>query len=263
VSRPRPVHVSLSVHTPQGLWWGVDSTEPISAATIRNVRDWYRGAPRPQFWGRYLRGSYGVSRAELAYARVQKIFVFLIVGDRNCSGCSGGDVCGNDRTGAQAQADAQDAIRNARRLRLPLRTALFKDLEQVSTCRGEPTASYLLSWYHTMRDTGFRTGFYGNVHKQSYDFPVAYCRALSRDRTLGTRVILDMNEDEPLIGAPRGATGPSNAPRFAPNSPRCSPHAATKIWQYGESVTSANLTDIDQARPDLPGLLTPGGSVTA
>jgi hypothetical protein len=254
--------VGPSVHTPEGLWWGVDSTVPISAASIANVRRWYRGAPRPQFWGRYLSGSFGVSRAELAYARKQKIFVYLIVTDHNCSGCGGGDACGHDRTAAQARSDALDAIRGAHRLRLPLHTALFKDIEQVSSCRGEPTSRYLLSWYHTMRDTGFQTGFYGNVHKQSYDFPVAYCRALARDATMGTNVVLDMNENEPRIGAPRGSTGPHNAPRFNPNSPSCAPKFATKIWQYGESLTTANLTDIDQARPDTPGLLAPDGSVT-
>ncbi len=71
-----------------------------------------------------------------------------------------------------------------------------------------------------------------------------------------------MNEDEPLIGAPQGTTGPHNAPAFAPRSPRCAPKSTTTIWQYGESLTSANLTDIDQARPDTPGLLAPDGSVT-
>lgn len=252
-----------SVHTPQGLWWGVDSTLPISAATMANVRGWYRGAPRPQFWGRYLGGSYGVSRAELAYARTEGIFVYLIVSDRNCSQCDGGDVCGNDRTAAQARTDAQDAISNARRLHLPRHTALFKDIEQVSSCGGEPTSTYLLRWYRTMRDTGFQTGFYGNVHKQFYDFPKAYCQALAHDSTFGTRVILDMNEDEPRIGAPRRSTGPHNAPRYTPKSPSCAPKSATKIWQYGESLDSANLTDIDQARPDTPGLLAPDGSVTS
>jgi hypothetical protein len=259
-----PVHrpTDPSVHTPEGMWWGVDSTLPISATTLANVRGWYRGAPRPQFWGRYLRGSYGVSRAELAFARAQHIYVYLIVSDRNCSQCGGGDVCGNDRTRDQSRTDALAAAAASRRLRLPLRTTLFKDIEQVSSCRGEPTADYLLGWYATMRHTGFRTGFYGNVHKQYYDFPVAYCRALTRDASLGTDVVLDMNEDEPLIGAPRGTTGPHDAPRFDPNSPRCAPRSATKIWQYGESLTAANLTDIDQARPDTAGLLAPDGSVT-
>ncbi len=261
----RAVHkpVGPPGHTPEGLWWGVDSTLPISAVTIANVRGWYRGAPRPQLWGRYLSGSYGVSRAELAYARKEMFFVYLIVSDRNCSHCDGGDVCGHDRTAPQARTDAQNAITNARRLRLPRHTTLFKDIEQVSSCRGEPTSTYLLTWYRTMRDTGLQTGFYGNVHKQYYDFPRAYCGALARDSTFGTRVILDMNEDEPRIGAPRRSTGPPNAPRFTPNSPRCAPKSATKIWQYGESLTSANLTDIDQARPDTPGLLTPDGSVTS
>lgn len=251
-----------AVHTPQGLWWGVDSTLPISAATIANVRHWYRGAPRPQFWGRYLSGSYGVTRAELAYAREQRIYVYLIVSDRNCSHCEGGDLCGHDKTTIQAHEDATAAADAARRLGLPAQTTLFKDIEQVSSCRGEPTTSYLLGWYHSLHGTGYRTGFYGNVHKQFYDFPVAYCHALALDTTLGTDAVLAMNEDELRIGAPRGSTGPHNAPRFAPKSPTCAPNAAVEIWQYGESLTSANLTDIDQARPDTPGVLAPDGTAT-
>ncbi|WP_375488938.1 glycoside hydrolase domain-containing protein [uncultured Jatrophihabitans sp.] len=251
-----------SVHTPQGLWWGVDSTRSISSTTIANVRAWYRGHPRPQFWGRYLSGSFGTSRAELAYARAQRIYVYLIVHDRNCSHCNGGDLCGNDRTGAQAQADAHAALSTAHRLRLPARATLFKDIEQVSSCRGEPTSAYLLGWYHAVRGTSYRVGFYGNVHKQYYDFPRAYCRALAGDPSLGGGAELAMNENEPRIGAPRGTTGPRNAPAFHPQSPSCAPASATKIWQYGESLTTANATDIDQARPDTPGLLAPDGTAT-
>lgn len=34
------------------------------------------------------------------------------------------------------------------------------------------------------------------------------------------------------------------------------------IWQYGESIDAANLTDVDQARPNTPGMLAPDGSTT-
>ncbi|SHH33175.1 protein of unknown function [Jatrophihabitans endophyticus] len=250
-----------AVVTPQGMWWGVDSTEPISRATLRNVASWYRGA-RPQFWGRYLLGDYGVTAAELAFARSRHVSVYLIVADRNCSGCAGGDVCGNDRTTAQARSDAEKALHRAKALDLPTGVVLFKDIEEVSSCRGEPTAEYLLAWHRTLRETHVRTGFYGNAYKPYYEFPVAYCAAVDADRRFAREVVLDMNQPEPRLGAPQGTTGPRNAPRFAPRSPPCAPKARTVLWQYGESIDPANVTDVDQARADTHGMLAPDGGVT-
>jgi len=250
------------VLTPEGMWWGVDSSGPITAAAIANVRGWYRGA-RPQFWGRYVSGEYAVTRAELAFARRQGLYVYLLVNDRNCSQCAfGGDICGNDLTRAQARADAHAALRAARRLGLPRGTVLFKDIEQVSSCTREPSADYLDAWYRTLKGTDFVTGFYGNAYQQNYDFPRGYCAEVKRAADFAADVVLEMNEDGPLIGAPRGSTGPDNAPRFAPLVPWCAPAKATVIWQYGESLDPANYTDIDQARPDTPGLLAPDGTVT-
>lgn len=248
--------------TPGGMWWGVDSTEPISKATLDNIAGFYRGHPRPQFWGRYLRGSYAVTRHELAFARAHHLYVFLIVGDDNCSGCGGGDTCGNDETTGQARADVQQAVRAARRLHVPAGAVLFKDIEQVAACGGEPTADYLLAWYRAMGGTPYRTGFYGNVHKQYYDFPVAYCRAVSRNSSFAADVVLDMNQPEPQLGAEQGTVGPHQAPAFRPHNPSCAKPSQTVIWQYGESIDSDNLTDIDEARPDVHGMLAPDGGVS-
>jgi hypothetical protein len=244
------------------MWWGVDSSGPITAAAIANVRDWYRGA-RPQFWGRYVSGEYAVTRNELDFARSQGLYVYVLVNDRNCSQCAfGGDICGNDLTRGQARADAHAALRAAARLGLPRGTVLFKDIEQVSSCRREPSADYLDAWYRTLKGTDFVTGFYGNAYQQNYDFPRGYCAEVKRAADFAADVVLDMNEDEPLIGALRGKTGPDNAPRFNPLVPWCTPARATAIWQYGESLDPENYTDIDQAQPDTPGLLAPDGTVT-
>ena len=244
------------------MWWGVDSSGPITASALANVRGWYRGRPHPQFWGRYLRGGYAVSRAELAFARSHHIVVYLIVDDRNCSQCGGSDSCGNDRTATQARSDAVAAARAARRLGIPRGVVLFKDIEQVSSCRGEPTAAYLLAWYHSLSRTRYRTGFYGNAFRQYWDFPVAYCAAVARSRQFAGDVVLDMNEPEPQLGAPPGRIGPGTAPAFHPDVPACAPPGATVIWQYGESIDPGNLTDVDEARPGTPGLLAPDGTVT-
>ena len=248
--------------TPGGLWWGVDSSGPITADALANVRSWYQGAT-PQFWGRYLAGSYAIHDAEIAFAQQQHIYLYLLVLDRNCSVCDGGrDVCGSDMTAAQAIIDAQDAVQTARARHVKPGATLFKDIEQIGSCEGEPTATYLRSWYQATKGSGYRTGFYGNAYHQNYAFPQAYCAVIATDREFATHVILDANEPEPQLGAPRGTIGPRTAPRFAPDLPWCTPPGVVKIWQYGESTSGENYTDVDQADPNTPGLLAPDGSIT-
>lgn len=214
-SQRSSAHPVPAVVTPEGMWWGVDSSGPITAAAIDNVRGWYQGAT-PQFWGRYVGGPFAVSSAELAFAREHHIYVYLLINDRNCSLCGGVDVCGNDITASQARLDAREAIREATKVGVKRGAVLFKDIEQIGACRNEPTSAYLDTWYRTLKGTDYRTGFYGNVHQQDYDFPRAYCAARAQARDFAAEVALDMNEDEPRLGAARGTTGPHNAP----HSPR-------------------------------------------
>ena len=245
-----------------GMWWGVDSAGPMNSDALNHVRGWYQGAT-PQIWGRYVVGEYALDAAELAFARRQGIYVYLLVPDVNCSECdSGGDLCGGDVSAAQAIADAHDAVRAASALPVRPHAVLFKDIEQVSSCRGEPSAVYMQSWYRALKGSGYRVGFYGNSYQQDYDFPRAYCATVAIDPDIAANVIMDANQPEPALGAPRDAVGPHNAPAFAPYIPSCSTLAATYIWQYGESTSTDNYADIDQARPGTPGLLAPDGSIT-
>ncbi len=182
--------------------------------------------------------------------------------DRNCSQCGGGDVCGNDRNAAQAQDDAADALATARRNAIRPGVVLFKDIEQVSSCRGEPTADYLIAWYRTLGGSGYHTGFYGNTFQQDYDFPRAYCAAAAADPVFAASTVIDGNEPEPQLGAPSATIGPAQAPPWAPFVPACSAPSSTVVWQYGESVDAGNVTDVDQMQSGLAGLLRPDGGVT-
>jgi hypothetical protein len=248
--------------TPGGLWWSVDSSGPMNDGALSAVRAWYQGAT-PQVWGRYLTGSYSITRAELAWARSHHIYVYLLIPDDNCSQCDGGDdICGNDRTASQARENAAQTLVAARALPVPAGAALFKDLEQVAACVGEPTAAYLRAWFGAVRDSGFRVGLYGNSTTADYAFPRAYCEVLRTDPRLGPEVLLDATEPEPDLGKPAGASGPRNAPPFRPAAPPCAPPSATVIWQYGEAVDEDNYADIDQIRPYTPGLIAPDGAAT-
>jgi Domain of unknown function (DUF1906) len=250
--------------TPDGNWWGVDSTGPMDAAALANVQSWYRGGQRPAVWGRYVSGHFAVQPGELAFARAHGIYVYLLVSDQNCSVCAGGsDVCGNDRTAAQASTDARAALVAADRSRIPSGAMLFKDIEQVGTCTGELTSTYLLTWFHTVHHSRYRVGFYANTYRQHNDFPRAYCQSIRRDTMFAHDVQLADDEPEPAISAARHTIGPANAPRFAPDAPWCAAPSATRIWQYGESTTRGNDTDVDEVRPGTAGLLAPDGTVTS
>jgi len=139
---------------------------------------------------------------------------------------------------------------------------LFKDVEQVGTCTGELTPEFLRAWFHRVRQTRYLAGFYGNAYTQKYDFVKAYCAAIAHDPQLASEATLADDEPEPAISAPRQTIGPANAPRFAPDEPACAKPGITRIWQYGESTTGANSTDVDEVLPGTGGLLAPDGSVT-
>ena len=249
--------------TPEGLWWAVDSTTVMSEDSLANVRGWYKGGHNPVAWGRYINSSHTLVDGELEFAAKHHIVVYLIVPDSNCSICNGGgDLCGNDITPAQATQDAEEAIAVARRLHIPRGAALFKDIEEVGTCHGELTGDYLDTWYRVTRASPYLPAFYGNAYTQDYDFVRAYCEAAAHDPQFRRDVILADDQPEPAIGAPRGAIGPSNAPPFHPRVPHCAPADATKIWQYGESLTYENVTDVDEIMPDTPGLILPDGTVS-
>lgn len=244
------------------MWWGVDSTGPITESALANVRNWYRGHPTPSVWGRYIVGHYALQAGELAVAAAHRIYVYLLVPDLNCSGCGGGNYCGNDRTAEQARVNGLAAVQAAEAAGVPTGTTLFKDIEEVGACHGELTSDYLRSWYTTAGHSRFRVGFYGNTYRQHNDFPRAYCATLQADPAFAGQVVLADNEPEPQLGAPRGTVGPANAPRFAPYEPSCAPATATRIWQYGESTDRGNYTDIDLVRPGTTGLIAPDGTVT-
>ena len=258
---PPPLPRANSV-TPGGYWWGVDSSGPVGDEGLAAVQAWYQGAT-PAVWGRYLVGNYELRDGEIAWAAAHNVYLYFLVPDSNCSECNGGgDICGNDRTAAQAQADAAETLAAARAKKLPAGLRLYKDLEQVSSCRGEPTGEYVSAWYRAVKDSDYRVGFYGNSTAPDWDFPTAYCAALQLDPEIGTDVVIDGNEPEPQIGAPSGTSGPATAPDFAPFTPACAPPGSTGIWQYGESLDDANYVDVDEVRPGLPGLLSPDGRVT-
>ena len=231
--------------------------------SLANVRDWYLGGHNPVAWGRYINSSHTLVDGELEFAARHNIVMYLIVPDSNCSICNGGgDLCGNDITPAQATQDAREAVAVAKHLHIPFGAALFKDIEEVGTCHGELTGSYLDTWYRVIRAGPYRPAFYGNAYTQKYDFVRAYCEAAADDPEFRRDIILADDEPEPAIGAPRGKIGPANAPPFQPDAPHCAPRSATKIWQYGESLTSENVTDVDEIMPDTPGLILPDGTVS-
>jgi Domain of unknown function (DUF1906) len=252
-------HASAGSYTPAGNWWGVDSVDPLNAADLAAVRNWYQGGT-PQVWGRYISDIGGaLTKTEMNFASQNGIYLYLLVADRNNSSPL---VCGRDLNATDAVADAQTAVAAANALGIKPGAVLFKDFEQTQ-CPGEPSAAYVQSWYQTVAATSYRVGFYGNSFSQTNQFPQAFCAAVGAVPGLISQVTLSASEPEPNFNSAIGTTGPASAPAWAADTPSCAPAATTTVWQYGEVGSQVgNIADIDEVRPGTPGLVAPDGSIT-
>lgn len=250
---------SAGSYTPAGNWWAVDSVDPVNAADLAAVRNWYQGGT-PQVWGRYISDIGGaLTKTEMNFAAQNGIYLYLLVADRNNSSPL---VCGRDLNASDAVADAQTAVAAASALGIKPGAVLYKDFEQTQ-CAGEPSAAYVQSWYQTVASSTYKVGFYGNAFNPNNQFPTAFCAAAAAVPGLVAHVSLSASEPEPNFNSAIGTTGPANAPAWAADTPSCAPAATTSVWQYGEVGSQAgNIADIDEVRPGAPGLVAPDGSIT-
>ena len=77
--------VHAGSYTPAGNWWTVDSVDPVNAADLAAVRNWYQGGT-PQVWGRYISDIGGaLTKTEINFAAQNGIYLFLLVAARNNS----------------------------------------------------------------------------------------------------------------------------------------------------------------------------------
>jgi hypothetical protein len=217
--------------------WGFDTSQPATARFLASQAVTRLG--HPKFVGQYLeywQGAHDViTPAAVKAIHAAHARIMLISNPR---------VSRNDLTTAkQAVADADLAIRAARKLGAPDRVAIFRDVENSYHI----TASYVTAWANTITKSKYVPGFYENPRESgSTAFANAYCRAVSGNSIISGEAVLF--SDEPQAGTSRDE---SAAPAWNPASPvlgTCS--SQTIAWQYfiNTKNKSPNIDD-DEALP--------------
>jgi hypothetical protein len=236
---------STEVHVLDGLapdevpdvLWGVDSVETITQAFLDEISTTYG---KPDFFGRYLGGDYGMTADEVAIAHNNDIQILVV--DQSF-GPTSTDLLGYD----YGKDAAENAINNAQALGIPDGVAIFANVEYNSII----DSGWIEGWFDTLTASIYVPGYYANPvynnpDNPDLDFESAYCEAVSLNSQLGTDAIIWTNQDS------LGVSSKAEAPAWAPIGPACNPSAPVLAWQYGLADGSSPNVDTNLALSTLP-----------
>ncbi len=220
---PTPKPTSTPTPPPSGsTLWGVDTSGAITSTFLNSVKSDYG---TPDFVGRYLDQetgfTTGLTSSEVSFIHGQSIKILLIESDH------GGD------TGSEGTTKANEAISQAKALKVPTGNALFADVEVGSAV----DSTFIKDWYSTVTAAGYTAGIYANPFPGSSGFNSAFCASGS---TVISNLVLYSTE-------PSGnATTKASKPTFAPNNPTCG--GKTHAWQYALAGTAKVSADFDETK---------------
>ena len=220
------------------VYWGVDSANP---ATFRVA--YAKGHPTlfdyvtetcgrmPDFWGRYIGGSYKLTEEEVGYishASKGKCRILVIYnGAHNAKTSTQGGK-------AEGLHDAQKAVAAATKLGVPPGTMIFCDIEPGWKC----TADWFRGWWEGMYASLYAGagGMYENpLPWNAPNFSSPYLKALTADAAspvqsfLGSRRYLYSQQPQKGFVPPKSDKFASLA--FAPAEP-AGLAGETVLWQY-------------------------------
>ena len=163
----------------------------------------------------------GLTKSEVSYIHGQGIKILLIESDH------GGDI------GSTGTTKANEAIKQAKALGVPIHNALVADVESNSPVN----STFIQDWYTTVTGAGYTAGIYANPLPGSSGFNSAFCASSS---TVIANTVLYSTEPS------RTATTKANKPAFAPTSPTCG--GKTRAWQYALAGTAKVNADFDEVK---------------
>lgn len=197
--------------------WGVDSARKVDQVLLSCV---LQNFGTPKFWGRYLTDisnvSRGLTKMEISFLKSHNIKILPIYNVFD-------QAVGREK-GITA---VRNAVFHARRLGIPIDTAIFANVESFFSVDDE----WLAGWTETMMTTGYKPGFYHDPIKGS--FPDAYCTAVKKNPQIAVQTILWSAEPQVGVSTER------KAPKFQPALPKC--RANVWIWQYGREAESCSI----------------------
>ena len=193
--------------------WGVDSASPVNEQLLHCVRTNYG---HPRFWGRYIKtvpgAAEGLSKREIAFLRQHGIKILPIYSNfREATGYRHG------------QITAQNAIFNAKLLRIPRNVVIFANVERFF----DVDEAWIRGWVNKFYTSDYKPGLYHDPTKGG--FSASFCKAAAGDEKVRIQSVLWSAEPEP------GVTKKKDAPAYKPVSPPCS--ANVWAWQYGRDST--------------------------
>ena len=216
------------IPAPNVLHWGVDSAGRASSLfdTIAQAD----GAP--QFWGRYIGGSFALTSQEANFVFTHSHGTCRILVIYN--GAKPSIVATSFAAGVQ---DATNAINAAKALGVPTNQGIviYADIE----ASWKPSAAWILGWWSTMKASvyGNEGGFYCNP---GGNFSNGLCAAINDPSNRDSH-------GQPLYRPVLYSSEPENVPCsfdrsfFRPGFPLCCTADSVRIWQYHETCGSVDM----------------------
>ncbi|MDQ0232485.1 glycoside hydrolase domain-containing protein [Metabacillus malikii] len=197
--------------------WGVDSASYTDDTLLACVNDNFGN---PKVWGRYLGDKEGVSKGitkeEWQLLNKNGIKVLLISNQFT-----------DATTYEKGKAEAEQAIKLAKEVGSPEKSAIFADIEPDYPV----DENFIVGWYETISSSGYIPGIYG-IFDQEEKLTIAFNAASEQKEGLKESTYL-------WTAAPNiGITSESNAPKYSPEGPEGS---MLYGWQYGIDAETCNI----------------------
>lgn len=230
---------------PSRVLWGVDSCkaftgDPSGSEVYRTIAGTL-GAP--DFWGRYLTGTYycpGLSWSEIYLAAKVHMGILPIFNAYDCSNVVGYDV---------GMAYAQEATTVAAHDGIPKGRVIAIDIEPPgAACPGavDVNSWFIRGWYDGVHGAGYVPVFYGNGTSGS-EFANAWCEAQSEVPAMSTQSYIWSFEPSLVTGG----WSRSHSPVWQPYITGCPDYVAAWQYQIGSNGDNPDI-DGDLALSILP-----------
>src|SRR5258708_1487342 len=203
------------------LYWGVDTAGRVTKTSFKHISNVNQGQP-PQFWGRYIGGSYSLTAKEVA--------VIFGLGNGNCrilliyNGATGGTVgSASADPRAQGAAEAAQAIRAAKSLGVPLGAGIviYADIE--SSWKIDPR--WILGWCEQMTASEYANsgGFYCNpLPGNAANFSTPFCTAMNDPSNIDPQTRKQIYKPLFFSSEPENVGCSFDRQSFNPSYPPCS-----------------------------------------
>lgn len=200
---------------PPQVMWGVDSAD--------NAQDLWEGVNsrygKPEFWGRYLGGSYAMTAEEVSFLHQHNVPILVV--DQDFANVPNNDTLRGYDTGHRSGLHAAD---KATALGMPTSVAIHANVESGTNI----DAAFIRGWYEGLSSRGYKVGYYANLSPTTSNFRGPFCDAVQANPAVGSSLLWSSTPSS------NNRTGPSDKPAYNPHDRPCGERSGqnAEIWQY-------------------------------